>query len=263
MSTIITKNTRGTAFTLPNGSAGVMSGIELAFTKRKELKIIVNTVAVAAIQCCISNGHDDSAIRKLMTGLIAGGMGKGGDYHTYKLMLEACGLYCDFEGANEKKESINNELVINKKKFKAILQDEGKKAKMYDMLYDVLNTDNGMWDTFQAAPDKRPNSARGKGKQDNEDEQAGEVSDVAAIDVALAPMRAALLEVAGTDPKRTEQILRVAMRLVEIGITMEQPANMDQVLQNQGLYSRFEKAPKADKMVALVKKQKAEQSAAA
>tara|TARA_R110000824_G_scaffold151515_1_gene322475 strand:+ start:1524 stop:2315 length:792 start_codon:yes stop_codon:yes gene_type:complete len=259
---IITSNKRGTAFTLPEGSKGVMTGIELCFAKRKELKVLINTVAVASIQCCIDNGHDDSAIRKLMTGLISGGIKTGSDYDTYKRMLEKCGLYCDFEGSHEKKESIDNELVIDKKKFAKLLKDDAAKTEMYDMLYDVLNVDDAdMWDTFQSKPDKRPKAAKKKADAVEGDTEAGEVTTVNPVDDKITKLRDTLSLVAGDNPKKCDQLVTLLERLLDVGIVMEQPANVLQMLENQGIFKKLEGQTKVQGMVDKLKKLHAGNSA--
>lgn len=243
--TFIKSTERGTSLTLPEGIKGVTKGITLFTAKRKDIKELINALAVASVQVCLDHSKDDSAIRKIAEALLCGGDGRGSDYATYLRFLDKCGLKVDYETPANEDEIAT--MVVHKKEFsKNITSEEGRK-KLNEFLYDTLTkTEAGIHAAFQSKAKRKP---RGKAPAKNAEEEASAVADVAPVDVALVKLRTKLAAVAGEDPKRVAMVMKALEHLADIGLTMDQPANLNQMLESKGIYKALDAAPKAQSWV--------------
>lgn len=248
---------RGAALSLTGGIKAVNQGIALFSTKRAEIALLVNQLAVASVQVMLDHNKDDSAIVKLAEALMTAGCGRGSDYATYLRFLEKCGLVVDFDATVAEGEIAT--MKVDKKGFNKMTATDEARKKLNELLYDTLvKADCDIHTTLQAKPKRKP---RGKAKAEDDATKPSEAVDAQPVDVALDKVRDTLALVAGDNPNKCKQIVALLERLTEVTVVMEQPANVLQMLENQGIFDKLSKQATATGMVDKLKAMKAGNSA--
>jgi hypothetical protein len=245
MSNYLEATTKGSAFTLPAGKDGVMTGMDDLSKAITALNKSLGPLAAASVQVLLTHSFDNSAVLKLATILYKdGNAGKSAKFVMYAKFLSKCGV--KIQAVQDSEEAVDIDEVtfkVDHSDLKKRRADISKLAAVYTAMWDV-SEGQGLIKLYQNNKVKKINKV-GDSNVSNPDEKAGEVTSVTPLDLCLEPMRVALSTVVNDGTKRAEFIMKAVMRIVAYGAEMEQPHNLDQLLESKGMYDTLASQPKA------------------